>query len=207
MENEDLLFSDAELGALRQKAWKMLDEKRIPHVKGCEEEAVCLARRWGADPSAAAAAAILHDCTKRLSQTRQLELVNRYALSCDDALLASPKILHAVTGAAVAKAEFAMPDEICNAIRWHTTGRPDMSLLEKIIYLADYIEPTRDFPGVEVLRRAAYDDLDSAIALGLSMSLEEVRSYGSEPYIDTVLANDFYHGRAEGVSCALPVKY
>ena len=85
-----------------------------------------------------------------------------------------------------------MPDEICNAIRWHTTGKPEMTLLEKIIYLADYIEPTRNFPGVDALRKAAYEDLDSALALGLSMSLEEVRHGGAEPYIDTVLANNYY---------------
>ena len=185
-------FSDLELASLRKKAWQMLDVKRIPHVSGCEEEAACLARRWGESPSAAAAAAILHDVTTRLSAKEQLALVKQYAIPCDDVLLASPKLLHAVTGASVAKAEFCMPDEICNAIRWHTTGKPEMTLLEKIIYLADYIEPTRDFPGVDALRKAAYEDLDSALALGLSMSLEEVRNGGAEPYIDTVLANSYY---------------
>ena len=192
MGTAQLSYSDLELASLRKKAWQMLDAKRIPHVAGCEEEAVCLARRWGESPSAAAAAAILHDVTKRLSATEQLSLVKQYAIVCDDALLASPKLLHAVTGAAVAKAEFCMPDEICNAIRWHTTGKPEMTLLEKIIYLADYIEPTRNFPGVDALRKAAYEDLDSALALGLSMSLEEVRHGGAEPYIDTVLANNYY---------------
>ena len=163
-------FSDLELASLRKKAWQMLDVKRIPHVSGCEEEAVCLARRWGESPSAAAAAAILHDVTKRLSAKEQLALVKQYAIVCDDALLASPKLLHAVTGAAVAKAEFCMPDEICNAIRWHTTGKPEMTLLE------------------ELTKQKRWEDL----ALGLSMSLEEVRNGGAEPYIDTVLANSYY---------------
>lgn len=192
MIEEALSFSDLELAVLRKKAYTMLDAKRIPHVAGCEEEAVCLAERWGANRSAAAAAAILHDVTKRLSPQEQLALVRKYDVPCDEAMLASPKLLHAVTGAAVAKADFQMPEAICSAIRWHTTGKPEMTLLEKIIYLADYIEPTRDFPGVDRLRSAAYEDLNSALALGLAMSLEEVRSYGAEPYIDTVLANKYY---------------
>ena len=193
METSELFYSDVELASLRKKAWQMLDEKRIPHVAGCEEEAVCLAQRWGESPSAAAAAAILHDVTKRLSAKEQLALVKQYGIACDDALLASPKLLHAVTGAAVAKAEFKMPDAICSAIRWHTTGKPEMTLLEKIIYLADYIEPTRDFPGVEKLRKAAYEDLDSALALGLKMSLEEVSGGGVKPYIDTIHASQYYN--------------
>ena len=78
------------------------------------------------------------------------------------------------------------------AIRWHTTGKPDMNTLEKIIYLADYIEPTRDFPGVEDLRELAYKDLDAAMELGLRMSLEEIRSHGVEPYKDTVEAYRWY---------------
>lgn len=192
-EKQSLFFSDLELAALRKRAYAMLDEKRIPHVSGCEEEAVCLAERWGEVPSAAAAAAILHDCTKRLSHKEQLALVRKYGIACDDALLASPKLLHAVTGAAVAREEFHMPEEICNAIRWHTTGKPEMTLLEKIIYLADYIEPTRDFPGVDTLRKTAYDDLDSALDLGLKMSLEEISRGGEEPYIDSILASQYYH--------------
>ncbi|MBQ8075370.1 MAG: bis(5'-nucleosyl)-tetraphosphatase (symmetrical) YqeK [Oscillospiraceae bacterium] len=193
MSQHALSFTDLELAALRKRAYTMLDEKRIPHVAGCEEEAVCLAERWGEVPSVAAAAAILHDCTKRLSYKEQLALVKKYGISCDDALLASPKLLHAVTGAAVAEAEFHMPGEICSAIRWHTTGKPEMTLLEKIIYLADYVEPTRDFPGLEKLRKSAYDDLDSALALGLAMSLEEISRGGSEPYIDSILASQYYH--------------
>lgn len=74
-----------------------------------------------------------------------------------------------------------MPDRIYSAIRWHTTGRADMTLLEKIIYLADYIEPTRDFDGVERLRKLAYENIDSAMVLGLEMSLEELRQNGIEP--------------------------
>jgi nicotinate-nucleotide adenylyltransferase len=97
----------------------------------------------------------------------------------------------------VAEHEFGMPEEICSAIRWHTTGRPDMTLLEKIIYLADYIEPTRAFDGLDALRKASYEDLDAALALGMSMSLAEVRRSGAEPYFETEKAYTFYQHAAK----------
>ena len=107
----------------------------------------------------------------------------------------SGQLLHAKTGAAVAKAVFGMPEDICRAICRHTTGKPRMSLLEKIIYLADYIEPTRSFPGVDTLRELAYSDLDMALMRGLEMSVEDIRARGDEPYVDTLDALEY--ARAE----------
>lgn len=92
----------------------------------------------------------------------------------------------------MAKELFNVCKEVYEAIRWHTTGKADMTLLEKIIYMADYIEPNRDFEGVEKLRALAYEDLDAAMALGLKMSLEDIRSYGQEPYIASVEAYEWY---------------
>ena len=119
-------------------------------------------------------------------------LCGKYDIINDNLELKSPKLLHAKTGAALARDLFGVSDRVYEAIRWHTTGKPDMTLLEKIIYLADYIEPTRDFPGVEKLRELCYEDIDEAMALGLSMSLEDIRSYGEEPYKDTVEACRWY---------------
>ena len=184
-----------ELSWLREQAYGMLDERRIAHVAGCEGEAIQLARQWGEDPENAAEAGILHDITKRLSYEEQLNLCKKYDIICDNAELEAPKLLHARTGAALAKDLFGIPDMIYEAIRWHTTGKPDMTLLEKIIYLADYIEPTRDFPGVEALRELAYEDLDACMLLGLKMSVDEIRSHGQEPYIDTLNALQWYEER------------
>lgn len=192
MNGTDLSFSEEELNALREKAYRFLDERRVPHVKGCEEEAVRLAERWGGSSSAAAAAGILHDCTKRLKYEEQLQLIKKYDIVCDASLINAPKLLHALTGAALAETEFGMPEEIVQAIRWHTTGKPEMSLLEKIIYLADYIEPGRDFPGVQELRKTAYKDLNAAMALGLRMSLDDLKSRGTKPHSDTQNAYDYY---------------
>lgn len=184
-----------ELSWLREKAYAYLAPKRVAHVAGCESEAVLLAKRWGEDEEAAATAGILHDVTKKLSYDEQLILCQKYGIICDKAELSAPKLLHAKTGAALARAEFGVSEEIYEAIRWHTTGKKDMTLLEKIIYLADYIEPNRDFEGLEELRELAYSDIDAAMALGLEMSLEDIRSRGDEPYKDTVEAYEWYAGR------------
>ena len=181
-----------ELSWLREKAYAYLKPKRIAHVAGCESEAVKLAMRWGEDPETAAEAGILHDITKKRNFEEQLILCGKYGIINDNLELNSPKLLHAKTGAALAKDLFGVSDRVYEAIRWHTTGKPDMTLLEKIIYLADYIEPTRDFPGVEKLRELCYEDIDEAMALGLSMSLEDIRSHGEEPYKDTVEACEWY---------------
>lgn len=181
-----------ELYWLREKAHAMLKPQRVAHVIGCEFEAVELARRWGEDPENAAEAGILHDITKKLGISDQLKLCEKYGIINDTLETENEKLLHAKTGAAVAKELFNISDEVYSAIRWHTTGKPDMSLLEKIIYMADYIEPNRDFPGVEELRRLAYEDLDAAMELGLRMSLEEVKEKGQEPHHYTAEAHEWY---------------
>lgn len=184
--------AEPELTWLRQKVIPMLSSERIAHTAGCEHEAVQLAKLWGEDPEKAAVAGILHDSTKNLRYDEQLILCNKYGIILDNAQKENPKLLHAITGAALAKDMFGVSEEISQAIRWHTTGKPDMTTLEKIIYLADYIEPTRNFDGVEQLRELAYEDLDKALALGLEMSLEELRRQNVEPHRDTVEACLWY---------------
>lgn len=181
-----------ELVWLRKKAQEYLTADRIAHTAGCESEAVMLAKRWGEDPEKAAAAGILHDITKKLSYDEQLILCEKYGIILDNAEKNSPKLLHAPTGAALARDRFGVSDEIYEAIRWHTTGKPDMTLLEKIIYLADYIEPTRDFSGVEELRALAYEDINKAMARGLAMSLEDIRARNIEPHRHSIEAFLWY---------------
>lgn len=182
----------AELYWLREKSYEYLKPSRIAHVAGCESEAVKLAMFWGEDAENAAEAGILHDITKKLVLSDQLILCDKYGIINDIAETENVKLLHAKTGAALARELFGISDEVYEAIRWHTTGKPDMSLLEKIIYIADYIEPNRDFPGVDELRELAYSDLDKAMELGLEMSLEDIRSYGQEPFKTTVEAYEWY---------------
>ncbi len=166
----------------------MLSPRRIPHVQGTEEEAVRLAERYGADVGKAREAAILHDITKNVDQNAQLILCDKYGIILDRDERSNEKLLHAKTGAAVANDLFGADEDVCQAIYWHTTGRADMTVLEKVIYLADYIEPTRHFEGVEPLREIARRDLDAAVLQGLRMSIEEIKSRGVVPHQRTLEA-------------------
>lgn len=177
---------------LREEAEKHLAPKRIAHVAGCESEAVLLAMQYGEDPETAAEAAILHDITKKLDLKEQLNLCEKYGIILDKDQKRDESLLHAITGAALARDLYGVSDEVYEAIRWHTTGKPDMTLLEKIIYMADYVEPTRDFPGVEKLRALAHKDLDRAMTLGLEMSLEDLKSRGIEIDGNTAEAYSWY---------------
>ncbi len=176
----------------RQVYTNWLKPTRVPHVAGCESEAVKLALRWGEDTGDAAEAGILHDITKKFTLPEQLKLAEKYGIVFDALERENVKLTHAITGAALSRDLFGVTERVYGAIRWHTTGRPDMTLLEKIIYLADYIEPTRDFDGVEPLRALAYEDIDAAMALGLKMSLDELAANGIVPHSDSLEALRWY---------------
>ena len=182
------------LRQLRPVALSFLKRRRIPHVLGTEQEAIRLAERYGADVEKARRAALLHDCTKKLEMDEQLALCRRYGIELDELEQNALKLLHARTGAAVARDVFGVDDEIYSAILWHTTGRAGMTLLEKIIYLADYIEPSRDFPGVDRLRSVCYEDLDRGLLTGLEMTIEEMREMGNPVHHATLEARDALKG-------------
>ena len=182
---------------LREESYPFLHPRRVAHVWGCEHEARSLAKRWGADEGDAAEAGILHDITKKLTPAEQLLLSEKYGIINDTNELKNAKLFHAKTGAALSRDLFGVPEEIESAIRWHTTAHENMTLLEQIIYLADYIEPTRDFPGVERLRKLAYEDLRAAMILGLEMGLEEIRAEGREPHENSVRALEWFRREAQ----------
>ena len=163
---------------LEQVVISLLKPSRVKHVLGCRDTAVELAKRWGADVTDAARAGILHDVTKAIDGPLQLTLCAAYGKLLDDFSKRYPKTLHALTGSMVAKRIFGENEAVVSAIEFHTTGKADMTLLEKIIYVADYMEPNRDFPGVERLRELAFTDLDAALKLGLEMTLEHLGEQG-----------------------------
>ena len=158
----------------------LLKPSRVAHVLGCRDAAVSLAKRWGADETDAARAALLHDVTKALDGPLQLTLCCAYDRVLDDFSLRYPKTLHALTGSLVAERIFGENEAVVSAIECHTTGKAAMNMLEKIIYVADYMEPNRDFPGVEELRKLAYSDMDAALERGLRMTLEHLARQGAE---------------------------
>lgn len=183
---------------LRCASLSMVKAKRIPHIQGVEEEAERLARRWGADPHLARRAGILHDCTKYLNLEEQLQLCEKYDIVLDDLERVAVKLLHAKTGSAIARHVFGEPEAVCNAIYWHTTGKADMDLLSKVLYMADYIEPSRsDFEGLEELRRLAYTDLDAALLLGCELTIRDMEERGMPVHRNTLQARDYLKGRQE----------
>lgn len=182
------------LSQLRPVALSYLKHRRIPHVLGTEQEAVRLAERYGGDVEKARVAALLHDCTKRLDMEEQLALCKQYGIRLDALERQALKLLHSKTGAAIARDVFGVDDEIYGAIWYHTTGRANMTKLEKIIYLADYIEPSRNFPGVDKLRKVCYEDLDKGLLLGLEMTIEEMTAMGNPVHHATVEARDALKG-------------
>ena len=159
---------------------RLLNPNRVRHVLGCRDTAVELARRWGADENDAARAGMLHDITKALDGPLQLTVCQEYGKILDAFSRKYPKTLHALTGSLVAERIFGENPQVVEAIRNHTTGRAEMGLLETIIYVADYMEPNRDFPGVEKLRELAFTDIYAALKLGLRMTLDHLARQGSE---------------------------
>ena len=161
---------------LERVVTRLLNPNRVAHVLGCRDTAMELAKRWGADVDDAARAGLLHDITKALDGPLQLTLCREYGTILDDFGQKNPKTLHALTGSLVAERIFGESPAVVSAIRHHTTGKAGMTLLEKIIYVADYMEPCRNFQGVEKLREYAYSDIDAALKLGLEMTLENLIS-------------------------------
>ena len=182
------------ISRLRPVALSYLKHKRIPHVLGTEQEAIRLAERYGTDVEKARVAALLHDCTKKLDMPAQLALCGQYGIALDELEQRALKLLHSKTGAAIARDVFGVDDEVYSAIWYHTTGHANMTKLEKIIYLADYIEPSRDFPGVDTLRKVCYEDLDKGLLLGLEMTIEEMTAMGNPVHRATVEARDWLKG-------------
>ena len=191
-------LKNLDLNQLRACSYSMMRAKRIPHVMGVEEEAVKLAQCWGADPELARRAGILHDCTKYYELPEQLDICEEYGVRLDALEQKAVKLLHSKTGACIARGVFGQPDAVYDAIFWHTTGKADMTTLEKVLYIADYMEPNRDFDGVERLRHLAYTDLDKAMLLGVEMTIQEMQQRQVPIHTNTLQARDWL--RQHGVT-------
>ena len=165
--------------ALIEAVSDQMPDKRWKHTLGVMESSVKLAQRYGADPERAETAAILHDVAKYWPVERMREIIEQNGLSTE-LLKYDKQLWHAEVGAFAAEHDYGITDtEVLNAIRYHTSGRENMSLLDKIVCLADYIEPGRDFPGVHEIRRLAKVSLEEGLIAGrdstISLLLEKRR--------------------------------
>lgn len=156
------------IASLRQR----LSDARFAHTLGVEQAAVDLAVRNGVDMHRTATAALLHDYAKELPKAELLALAERFGIAVDPVYQASPGLLHGPVAARLVQQDFGISDaEVLAAICNHTVGRAGMTTMEKIVYLADMIEPMRDFPGVEALRALARQDLDAGMLAALEQTV------------------------------------
>ena len=168
-----------EFNQLTQKLSQNLSAKRFHHSLGVSETAIDLAAWYGADIDKAKLAGLLHDCGRAVPSNNLLPTAAAFGIVVSDVEYCQPVLLHAPVGACVAQAEYGITDsQILKAIALHTTGGPNLSLLEKIIYLADFIEPGRSFPGVDKLRGLALADLDMAMIAAYDQSVAYMLEQG-----------------------------
>ena len=179
-----------------------MDGYRLAHTLAVKEECLTLAKLFALsekDTNSLAAAALLHDLTKAMKHPQQVELAKKLGVDLSPEDLTSPKVLHSRTGAAVAKAEFGASDEIAAMIACHTTGKENMTLSEKLLYLADYIEPTRTFEDCVILRRYFYENgdadwlvhLDRTLVLSFDMTIRLLLDDRFHIHTETIKSRNF----------------
>lgn len=162
-----------EYNKIKEKLSKKLSVKRFDHTIGVSYTAAAMAMRYGLNVDRAAMSGLLHDCAKYMTDDELIEKCTKYGIECSETELRNGYLLHAKLGAYLSKEKYGIEDEeICSAIRYHTTGKPAMSVLEAIVFTADYIEPGRKvLSNFKLIRSMAFVDLDEAVYLILKNTL------------------------------------
>ncbi|MGM0123866.1 HAD superfamily hydrolase [Enterococcus sp. AZ194] len=177
---------------LMQKVQMRMSERRFKHVLGVEETAITLAKKYGVSLEKASIAALTHDYAKERPNDEFILVINRDGYD-KELLNYGNAIWHGLVGADFVSRELGiMDEEILQAIRLHTTGAAEMSLLDKIIYVADYIEPGRSFPGVKEARELAFVDLDEVVAFETKHTLEHLLMQEQKIYPKTIETYNYW---------------
>lgn len=180
------------LTEIKEKLGKKLPDERFEHSVNVMESAVKLAAHYGENPDKAAIAGLLHDCARYLEPEEMLSQCKKLGIEADYVCKENPKLLHDVLGVYFAKTEYDVSDpEILDAIMSHTTGAENMTRLQKIIFLADFIEPGREFKGADELRVLAFEDLDMAVLKALDLTIKFVIKKEQLLHLDTVNARNW----------------
>lgn len=178
---------------MTSKLKSSLLEKRFIHSVGVMNMAVKMAEHYGADVEKARIAGLLHDCAKNLSKEELFQKCEEYNLELDNVLVSSHGLIHGLVGAEIARREYGVcDDEIYDAIYYHTVGKPNMSLLTQIIYIADGIEENRDYDGVERIRTLAFENIDKALVQQIDSTIKSVLSKGGLLHTATVNTRNYY---------------
>ena len=152
-----------------------MGDYRYTHSLNVAEEAVALAKLYGCDEQKAYTAGILHDITKELPKDEQLQIIKNGGIILDDVQKNAPKLWHSISGSVYVQTHLGITDsDIINAIRYHTTGRTGMSLLEKIIYTADYTSPERSYDGADIMRSKSRESLEDAMIFSCQYTLQKL---------------------------------
>lgn len=183
-----------QLAEIKKKLHKKLKKERYEHTIGVMYTAASLAMCYGTDMQKALTAGLLHDCGKYCPPKEQIELCGKYDIALTESELDMPALIHAKLGAYLAEHKYGISDpEILDAIRYHTTGRPEMTMLEKIIYIADYIEPNRrQIPGLDEIRGVVFQDIDRAICLSARRTVRYLKDGGKSVDPMTVSTYEYY---------------
>lgn len=154
-----------------------MSDKRFTHSINVSKSAVLLAKHYGADENKAEIAGILHDCCKEIPKDEMLQIISDGGIMLDSSEKASPKLWHSIAGSCYIRDVLKIHDEdIINSVRYHTTGRAGMSLLEKIIFTADFISEERSYDGVDIMRKKAFENIDDAMLFGLQFTICDLSS-------------------------------
>lgn len=182
-----------DITAIRRRLEEKLKPERYTHTLGVMYTASSLAMCYGENIENALLAGLLHDCGKFCSIKEQINLLKEYKLSPTEAEKKMPALIHARLGAYLAEHEYHIKNpEILSAITFHTTGKPGMTMLEKIIYISDYIEPGRQaIPGLEEVRKSAFADIDEAIVLSTGATISYLESTGRD--IDRMTIETYWY--------------
>jgi predicted HD superfamily hydrolase involved in NAD metabolism len=176
---------------IKQYLQDSLRPNRYKHSIGVRDTALRLAEIYGVDKEKAKVAGLLHDCAKCMDDKKMIEEAIKYAINIDYILENQPSLLHGPVGAYIAREQFNIDDDIFRAIYYHTTGDVNMDMLTKVIYISDYIEPSRKFPGVEELRKLTYKDIDKALVVAFDNTIKYVLGKSQLVYCKTVEARNF----------------
>lgn len=179
--------------SIKDEVIARITPKKIQHTYGCIKAGRELAEKWGENVENCENAMLFHDITKHYTKEEQLNACEKYGIIVDEIEKTSYKLLHAKTASEVARQEYKMNDEVADSIKYHTTLRGNMKLIDKIVYLADYIEENRDFEGVEEARRLAFIDIDEALIYCLDSVILDNMKKGYLLHPDTINArNELY---------------
>ena len=167
---------------------------RFVHTLGVQYTSVCLAMRYGADLKKAELAGLLHDCAKQLPESEMVSICETYGEEISDFEYMHPFLLHGKAGACVAQKDYGINDkEVLDAMRYHTTGRPKMTQIEEIVFVADYIEPGRNHAeNLDMLRQMAFVDLKQTILIILEQTLDYLKRTDAPVDQSTVVTRDYY---------------